>query len=45
MEDKLRNLIEALLLEPNELLLYNLYQIVDNLNELGTDYKIKIELN
>jgi hypothetical protein len=43
IDDSLHNLIEALMSKPKNELIGNLNYIIDNLNELGTDYKIELK--
>jgi hypothetical protein len=43
VNDALHNLIEILLQQPSNELIGNLYNVIDNLNELGTDYKITLK--
>lgn len=44
MDDKLRELIEYILQQPRNELIGNLNYVIDNLNELGTDYIIELKI-
>ncbi len=45
INDSLHNLIQAIMSRPRNELIGNLNYIVDNLNELGTDYTITLKTN
>ena len=43
INDSLENLIQAIMLKPRNELIGNLNYVIDNLNELGTNYTITLK--